>query len=130
LIDVVDLISDNVKFANGGRCKKDGFDCWGLAIEVFKRAGIILPDYKIDCRDASRINAEVDNQKCRWERVSYPFPVPSLIVMKLGSIYFNHTGVYIGDGKFIHIMEKAGVNISEVSRWKQSIDGFYVPSFL
>ena len=39
----------------------------------------------------------------------------------------NHTGVYVGNGKFIHIRENVGVCVDRVNSpaWKKQIEGFY-----
>lgn len=116
-------------FEDGGR-GPDGFDCWGLSIEVFRRYGIALPDYKICCEDASRIDGQIKDAQPRWTKFDGPLPVPCLVVMRFNSpVFCNHTGVYIGEGKFIHTRERIGVNIDSIESpaWKHRIEGFYIP---
>ena len=125
-----DLIG--VPFIDGGRDKAVGLDCWGLATEVFRRYGMELPDYKVCCEDMAMINATIDTQRARWHRVEPPnLPVPCLVVIKFNTpIFCNHTGVYIGNDKFIHTRQKIGVNIDSVDSivWRKKIEGYYVPS--
>lgn len=120
----------NGRFKDGGRGPVE-FDCWGLVREIYKRYGIDLPDYTISCEDASRIGAEIEKNRPLWVRCEGEIPVPALVVIRYGSEWCNHTGVYIGNGRFIHIREKAGVNIDRIDSiaWKNKIEGFYVPGW-
>lgn len=121
-----DLIG--VPFIDGGRDAAVGFDCWGLSIEVFRRYGIALPDYKISCEDASCINSQINTQKPYWQRCEGELPVPALVVIRFAS-YCDHTGVYIGQGRFIHTRQEVGVNIDRIAHpaWSRRIEGFYIP---
>jgi cell wall-associated NlpC family hydrolase len=121
-----DLIG--LPFIDGGRDPAVGLDCWGLSTEVFRRYGINLPDYKISCEDASRIHSEVAEQRAGWRRCEQEIPVPALVVIRF-TVYCDHTGVYIGQGRFIHTRKGLGVNIDRVDNpaWAKRIEGFYVP---
>ncbi|HWR06300.1 C40 family peptidase [Sporomusa sp.] len=121
-----DLIG--LPFIDGGRDPAVGLDCWGLSTEVFRRYGIELPDYKISCEDASRIHSEVEEQRAGWRRCEQEIPVPALVVIRF-TVYCDHTGVYIGQGRFIHTRKGLGVNIDRVDSpaWANRIEGFYVP---
>lgn len=109
-----------------------GFDCWGLVMEIFRRCGIILPDYRICCTDLSGIDAKVGEQRGAWTTCDPgALPIPSLVVMRFNSPgLINHVGTYIGAGRFIHTAEKMGVNIDRVDHpyWKRHIEGFYTPN--
>ncbi len=114
-------------FVNGGRGPEE-YDCYGLATEVFRRFGVDLPDYRVSCENASRINSTIDAERSRWIRCEKP-QAPSLVVLRFNSRYYNHVGVYIGNGRFIHTAKKTGVRIDKVYDiyWKNRIEGFYVP---
>jgi cell wall-associated NlpC family hydrolase len=118
-------------FQDGGR-GPDGYDCWGLAKEIFRRHGIELPDYQICCEDASRIASEIDTQRPGWIRCDSLPPTPSLVVMRYGSKFCNHTGVYLGYGQFIHTRESIGVNIDRIEspNWRHRIEGIYRPGWV
>lgn len=128
-ITYTDLIG--VPFIDGGRDPDVGLDCWGLSAEVFRRYGIELPDYKISCEDASKINNEINEQRPFWRRCEGEIPVPALVVIRFAT-YCDHTGVYIGQGRFIHTRKEIGVNIDRVDSpvWKKCIEGFYVPEVM
>lgn len=123
-----DLIG--VPFKDSGR-SIDGFDCYGLAMEVFKRYGITIPEFHACCEDFTKIDGIIAEQRARWKRVELPdLPVPCLVVIKFNHpVLCNHTGVYIGEGRFIHIRQKIGVNIDMIDSpvWHKKIEGFYVP---
>lgn len=106
-----DLIG--LPFIDGGRNPTVGLDCWGLSTEVFRRYGITLPDYKISCEDASLIHSEVNEQRPWWRRCEGDIPVPALVVIRF-TVYCDHTGVYIGQGRFIHTRKRIGVNIDRI----------------
>ena len=119
-----DLIG--LPFIDGGRGPK-AFDCWGLALEVYRRYGRELPDYRISAMDAAEIGNQMAIEAPAWVEVKQPLPVPCLVVIQLScGSWANHVGVYIGDGKFIHAYSKTGVIIDRVKRWQSNIIGFYM----
>jgi cell wall-associated NlpC family hydrolase len=124
------MISDlvGIPFKNGGR-GPDGYDCWGLACEVFRRYGTELPDYRIDAHDREAIFSEYQNVKTNYVEVSGNLPVPCLVFMRFNSAWGNHVGVYIGAGKFIHARAKSNSCIERIDSpaWRSNIIGFYVP---
>lgn len=124
-----DLIG--VPFINQGRDFKTGLDCYGLVIEVFKRFEIEVPEYYINCEDASGIDTLYkDNTKGYPWRECEPGnkPVPCLIALRFNQAkYVNHTGIYLGKGQFIHIRQKVGSCIDRIDSpaWRRLIAGFY-----
>ena len=129
MFEYADLIG--VPFANRGRDPKTGLDCYGLAMEVFKRQGIELPEFWISCEDASRINETVGTEKAngRWARIERP-KAPCIIVLRFNNHQWNHVGVYIGSGKMLHTARKTGVRIERLDHpyWRQRIEGYYIPA--
>lgn len=117
-------------FSNGGR-GPDAYDCYGLAVEVFRRHGIELPDYRISCEDASRINQKYEEQRSLWvECDKNNLPIPSLVVLRFNSpLLINHVATYIGNGRMLHIAKRTGVRIEMIDHiyWRNRIIGFYVP---
>jgi len=123
-----DLIG--IPFKDGGR-SIDGLDCYGLVMEVYRRKGINLPEYYAPALDESAVSTQIEAAKALpiWQKAEAANP-PLLAVMaiKFNSIHCNHTGVYIGNGFFIHTRERIGVNIDRISSpaWRRRIEGFYV----
>lgn len=107
-------------------------NCAELAIEVFRRYKINLPRYEFSkiAEDAAfaalreeKINSEIGSG---WDEIKTP-KIPCLIVLKSSSGFFDHLGVYIGGGRFIHSERKTGVVTSSLESpvWKKRIKGFY-----
>lgn len=126
---LADLIG--IPFKDRGRNINEGLDCYGLAMEVFRRYGIEIPEFHACCEDFTRINNTIEEQKPLWVSCDRHNPqTPSLVVIRFNqAIFCNHTGVYIGNGKFIHTRQRIGVNIDSIDNiaWKRRIEGFYVP---
>lgn len=125
-----DLIG--IPFKAHGRNINEGFDCYGLVKEVFMRHGIAVPEYDADFRDMKKINALIrgNTQGYPWAEIDrHHLVTPALVAMRFGSPQgvVNHTGVYIGGGRFIHAREKIGVCIDHIGSpaWKRTIVGFY-----
>ncbi|WP_196595461.1 glycoside hydrolase [Pectinatus frisingensis] len=130
MIKYDDLIG--APFKNNGRDIKTGVDCYGLAMEVYSRFGIKLPEFFADYNDSDKISNIIHGQmdSSVWREVKPPYPVPSLLAIRFGvpSPIINHTGVYIGNSRFIHIREKTGVCIENIHSiaWRHVIAGFFI----
>ncbi len=119
-------------FVDGGR-GPDTYDCWGLVREVFRRHGIELPDYRISCLAKEAIDRQVALDRSFWTRCDLAGPpVPSLVVLKQHTQFCNHTGVYLGEGRFLHTLKKTGVIIDRTDHlfWKRKIEGYYIPGWI
>jgi cell wall-associated NlpC family hydrolase len=125
------MISDliGIPFKDGGRNRKEGLDCWGLACEVFREYGLELPDYRIDAHDWAAIFEQYQNVKSNYVEVSGNLPVPCLAFMRFNSARGNHVGVYIGGGRFIHARAKSHSCTERLDSpaWRLNIIGYYVP---
>ena len=108
-----DLIG--VPFKNHGRDVKTGLDCYGLVMEVYRRCGIDLPEFDAEYDDVEKISGIIDGERAKeniWKKCDKAnLPVPCILAIRFGvpKGVVNHTGCYIGDGKFIHIRENIGV---------------------
>lgn len=106
----------------------DSYCCWGLAVEVFRRFGVCLPDYRAACASVSTGIAEKGGE---WVRCGGEMPVPALMLFTTAGIC-DHVGVYLGGGKFIHAHEAGGVTVVPTGHifWKKRIEGYYRPGWL
>jgi cell wall-associated NlpC family hydrolase len=85
-----------------------GFDCSGLALYVYERAGISIP----------RTAAE-------QQRAAQPVPLSELapgdlVFFRMRAHRIDHVGIYIGDGRFVHAPHE-GVAVSSA----ELANGFY-----
>jgi len=93
--------------------KYDGMDCENLVKEVFKRYGAPVSDdcmarHSLTCYNLKQIAGKIEEGLENWNEIEKP-EEPCLIAMSLGVPgFFNHVGVYIGDGKFIHTTRMRG----------------------
>ena len=130
-LEFSDLIG--IPFVDGGRDPKSGLDCWGLVLEVFRRANKALPDYRIGCHDIDAIGTAVAGEQMlgRWRHWNaHDAPSPSVVAIRFNSpLIINHTGVYIGGRKFLHTREATGVCVESIdsAAWRHRIEGFYTP---
>ena len=127
MVDLRDLIG--VKFVSGGRDVGTGLDCWGLAMEIYRRYGMELPDFVVDSFAFQIINqmAWEEIQSRKWEQVEEPRNggAPLVVLMRIHPKYVNHVGVYTGGGRIMHTRKDTGVIISGCSQLRQNIEGFY-----
>ena len=112
-----------VKFTVHGRSIQEGFDCYGLAIEVLRRNGIILKDAfydTLDCRDKvhEKLHESIPN-----ERIEKPENCCIIEIEVHGEPW--HIGVYIGNGMMIHTTRKTRVVIEPLVHYKNRILGYY-----
>lgn len=111
-----DLIG--VPYKDNGRTKEEGFDCYGLAIEVEKRLGnnlddVIYSDHRIEHlqENLPTLNVEPTDK----------IELGTIIQMTFfGEI---HIGVAINDRMFIHATYNQGVRISPIKVYE--IQGLY-----
>lgn len=117
MIDVKDLIG--IPWKNNGR-SKDGFDCYGLAIEVEKRFGKNLEDVFWDFK-----NPDLENENAPTLNVEKTNEIkPSnLVSMTLNNEL--HIGVILSEKEFIHATINQGVRVSLIQSYKKYINNFY-----
>lgn len=120
-----DLIG--IPFKNDGRDLKKGIDCWGLAMEIYRRNGRNLPEYWEMKGDMEEIGQAIQKALPFFVRVYQShLPIPCLVMFKFNQKYVNHIGIYIGNGKFIHARNRIGVCIEKLDHpyWSQRFEGF------
>jgi len=105
----------------------NGIDCWGLVLLFYKREfGIDIIDYKHNTDSYSELNdfieiIAINNEQ--FTRVD-DLKFGDLLLIKNQSETINHIGIYLGDNKFIHAIDKIGVAISKIHIWRPKIAMF------
>lgn len=102
-----DLIG--VPYKENGRSKEEGFDCYGLAIEVERRLGKKLNDVVYNNHDIELSNKYAPTLNVK---LTNSIEEGNLIEMHLKNTL--HIGVILNDREFIHATEKYGVKISSI----------------
>lgn len=113
------------QFGDGGRGEIDQatgrpvYDCWGLVMATFARFGVIVPDFYEPHDEAASIEArfERETDSAWWERIDKPV-APCVVAIKrhpLAVQCVNHFGVYVGRGRFLHILKQRGVHLDKLA---------------
>lgn len=116
-----DLIGCNFKVH--GRSKEEGFDCYGIAIEVLRRNNKHLVDVFYDSLDTS---IEINNVIKFTNNLQKIDKLENLCIIEINVKGLPiHIGIYIGKGQMIHSTKNYGVVIEPVQRYKKRIVGYY-----
>lgn len=120
-----DLIG--VRYTHYGRTKEQGFDCYGLAIEVERRLGHSLPDIE----KARREDYDFDEcrkiffAKVKARQTDWPEKKGDVVLMKDMSGNLTHIGVYLGKGRVVHCDRRYGVHIDRIERLRGLVGRCY-----
>ncbi|GEB79214.1 hypothetical protein DDE01_06290 [Desulfovibrio desulfuricans] len=113
------------RYAKGGRGELDPatgtprFDCWGLVMATHRLFGVELPDFHHDPEQLLAIAREFRAQRERriWVHLGSPV-IPCIVALRHDARAVravNHFATYIGRGRFVHILNEAGVHTSTVT---------------
>lgn len=98
-------------FVRGGR-GPDGFDCYGLAVELFARKGVIVPDFQSP-GSLEEIESLVVAASSAWSRVA-PKTYGSVVTFRVEGMG-AHVGVMLDGDRFIHCIEPIGVAVERLT---------------
>lgn len=123
MINIDDLIG--VKYKRNGRTK-DGFDCFGLAIEVSKRFGHEMPDIEEARKEDYNFDEcnKVFLKKVKLEEIPFPKEEGDIVCIHEIGKTVSHIGIYLGNNQIIHC-DYHGVHIDRVSRLRGLIGRVY-----
>lgn len=111
-----------VKYTPNGRSIEEGFDCYGLAIEVLKENDITLVDvFNPTISHTENMNIAVSS----IPHTTLSKPVENCLIEMSVFGEPNHIAVYIGSGYIIHTSSKTGVIIEPLHRFSTRIKGIY-----
>ena len=123
MIDVTDLLGK--PYVPHGR-GPDGYDCYGLVIEVCRRHGVELPDFDYQSYSEEFILKHISSLQTSSHALKVDVLVEGAVILFENSRgYKDHIGVYIGDNQIVHCNEK-GVRIESVDFAERFISGVYV----
>lgn len=118
-----------IPFLNRGRNVKEGLDCWGLVMEVFRRRGIILPDFDVDSFAFQAIDALAGEEVGyrTWEEVYRPLDTdaPLVVLMRMHPVYVTHAGAFLGFNRILHTTKATGSILSRADALAGHIKGYY-----
>lgn len=117
--DYVDLLG--LPFKRGARGPKS-FDCYGLAREMFTRAGIFVPDFESP-EDLQGTDQLIGRNTGRWRKVAYG-TINSLVTLRVRGLQ-AHVGFVIERDRFIHAFEHTGVTTERLTNGSFKPLGFY-----
>lgn len=125
--DVADLIG--VPWTADGRDPKDGLSCYGLLLEVYRRADLTAPALWVPAADGSeqpRFAADVLAAFAdHWEPVPGPAPMACLNLPSPWCEDGGHCAVLLGDDRVIHSMPGTGVVCHPLARIAGKVRGYY-----
>jgi len=117
------------RFVNGGRDVKNGLDCWGLVMEVFKHFGVTVPDFSVNAFAFQAIDALAKKATglSSWKEVYRPIDTdaPLVVLMRMHPKLITHAGVFIGNNRIIHTTKATGVITTRADALKSRIVGYY-----
>lgn len=130
MIDYLDLLGKPFDYQGRG---PEFYDCYGLLMEMHRRIGNEIPDYKSP-NDLVEIESIIGREKRHWDEVwkredkapdLADIPLHSTLVLKVSGLAC-HVGFVVSPNKFIHTWEKSGGVLTErVTLWRQKIIGIY-----
>lgn len=115
-IDKIAAEMVGIPYLDGGR-DREGLDCYGLVLLFMKELGIDLPDWDYE-RDWAKQggNLLIENYHEHAEQIGRVYMAPGdLIMFENHPGVANHLGIFLGSGKFIHVVENAGVVIMRLN---------------
>ncbi len=119
----------SIPFVEKGR-DITGCDCWGIVFLIFRDFfDIELPTYLEDytsTEDEKVLGAVIaEHKRFNWEEVFIPEQFDVVLFRLKGQPM--HVGVYVGEGRFVHCIQKSGVSVEKVNSivWRNRIVGYY-----
>ena len=119
-VSINDLLG--CKYKVHGRNKEEGFDCLGIVIEVLRRNGIEIPDVNYEKPEQYEDVFLKMQSIVVYQKIDIPQKL-CIIVFRVRNEP-THTGVYLGEGLFIHAT-KGGVRAEPLHRWENRVEGYY-----
>lgn len=115
-------------FKYGGKSVEEGYDCWHLAMEVYRRLGIALPEFSYGSNpEDTFLHSLINEERSYHEQIDRPEPY-CLVTFTIRGKYTSHIGVVMDDGyTFLHILNGSKVSRERLDSiiWKKRVTGYY-----
>lgn len=115
----IDLLG--LPFVRGAR-GPEGYDCYGLVKEMYRRAGQDLPDFTAP-GTLENVADVIEDQTHRWKKVA-PRTIGSLVTIRVEGL-LAHVGYVIERDRFIHAVDPIGVTTERITNGSFNIIGYY-----
>lgn len=116
MIEILDLLG--CPFKDHGRTKEEGFDCYGLAIEIARRTGHKLPDLKYIKADNDTFSANADDviEALKKDIKETDLQREGNLIVFFENGRMVHMGVILEKNTFIHC-DRYGVRVMKLSEY-------------
>ena len=107
----------------------EGANCYGLARLFYKEElGIIINELNVPSAHSNKVFATFLHEISKdWEEIEEP-EFGCIVAMAHDLAHpkiVQHVGIYVGDGKIIHTINKLDSHVSKLEMLKPIIRGFY-----
>lgn len=120
----LDLIGKDFKLGSRG---PEFFDCWGLCLEVGKRAGILYPEEFTPDETENQSEAVCAIKDRDFVRIEEAEPY-CVVTFKITPPFVDHCGIVLPDCRtFFHTMQGHHASVNRLSHrvLVKRIEGFY-----
>jgi cell wall-associated NlpC family hydrolase len=100
-----------IPFKRGAR-GPEAYDCYGLAREMFRRAGVVVPDFKSPGA-LEEIENLISHECHSWRKVPVG-TVGALVTFRVDGAG-AHVGYMLGGDRFVHCIEPEGVTTERLT---------------
>jgi murein DD-endopeptidase len=122
----LDLMGKEFEYGARGPEK---YDCYGLMIEMRRRAGLPMPESYSSTSMPEVMHDSIEHAKAVFPFRELPEPRPfCLVTFRLHPRYTTHIGMVLGDCyRFIHILPKLRVAVERLDSpcWSHRVTGFW-----
>jgi len=124
------VFSDHVgiPFVDRGR-DLNGVDCWGLAVLVYRAAGIQIPEYNeygdICRRERAELARIIDENRSDWKEVSRPQSLDLVLIRINGQA--SHIAVMVDSVRMLNITREgeSAIESTRSVQWCNRIVGYF-----
>jgi len=105
----------------------DYFDCWGICLEVGKRAGIKYPKDFTPVETIDQDKAIRDGLDKDFDKIKKPEPF-CIVTFRINPPFLDHCGIVLSNCmSFLHTMKNHSVSINRLDHkiLVKRIEGFY-----